>query len=105
MCLMLARVKASIYCNMGDVQDHSGDGSAMLDYVRPRRGTSFCSSTGIFVRCWKLTTLTLPILYIVVVGFSALRYYINAAVVLEETGHMDLVDGKTPKEVWKEKSG
>lgn len=43
-------------------------------------------------------------LFIIVAGITGMRYYINAAVVLEETGHMDLVDGDTEKELWKNQS-
>jgi hypothetical protein len=46
----------------------------------------------------------LACLFIVVAGISAFRYYVNAAVVLEECGRMDLVDGKTPFKVWKAQS-
>lgn len=43
-------------------------------------------------------------LFFVTAFFTGLRYYINVAVVLEETGHMDLVDGKSEREVWRNKS-
>jgi hypothetical protein len=43
-------------------------------------------------------------LFIIVAGITGMRYYINAAVVLEETGHMDLVDGDTEEELWKNQS-
>jgi hypothetical protein len=40
----------------------------------------------------------LALVFIVVAGFTAIRYYINASIVLEEMGHLDLVDGRTAKE-------
>jgi hypothetical protein len=43
-------------------------------------------------------------LYFITAFITGLRYYMNAAVVLEETGHMDLVDGKSAREVWRNKS-
>ena len=46
----------------------------------------------------------LGLLYFAIVGVSALRYYVNAAVVMEEVGHMDLVDGKSEREIWKNQS-
>lgn len=46
----------------------------------------------------------LALLYGAVVGVWFIRYYINAAVVLEETGHMSLVDGDTQEEQWKNQS-
>ena len=46
----------------------------------------------------------LAILFLIVAGISLLRHYVNAAVVLEETGHMNLVDGATEEEVWKSQS-
>jgi hypothetical protein len=44
------------------------------------------------------------LLYFVVVGVSGVRYYLNAALVLEETGRMDLLDAKTELEQWKAQS-
>jgi hypothetical protein len=38
------------------------------------------------------------------VGISAFRYYVNAAVILEEVGHMNLVDGASEREVWQNQS-
>jgi hypothetical protein len=46
----------------------------------------------------------LGIMFCVLVGISLLRYYVNAAVVLEETGRMDLVDGATDYELWQNQS-
>jgi hypothetical protein len=43
--------------------------------------------------------------FLIVAGVSALRYYVNAAGVLEETGHLNLVDGnKGTNELWKNQS-
>ena len=46
----------------------------------------------------------LGIMFTVLVGISLLRYYVNAAVVLEESGRMDLVDGANEYELWKNQS-
>jgi hypothetical protein len=46
----------------------------------------------------------LGVMFAVFVGVSFLRYYVNAAVVLEETGRMDLVDGSNEAELWKNQS-
>lgn len=46
----------------------------------------------------------LGIMFVVLVGISLLRYYVNAAVVLEETGRMDLVDGETDYDIWQNQS-
>jgi len=46
----------------------------------------------------------LGIMFIVFAGISYLRYYVNAAIVLEECGRMDLVDGENEYERWKAES-
>lgn len=46
----------------------------------------------------------LGIMFAVFVGISAFRYYVNAAVVLEEVGHMNLVDGQSEQEIWQNQS-
>lgn len=46
----------------------------------------------------------LGIMFTLFAGITMLRYYVNAAVVLEETGRMDLVDGVTEYELWKNQS-
>lgn len=38
------------------------------------------------------------------IAISGVRYYINAGLVLEETGHMNLVDGNSEKEKWTSQS-
>jgi hypothetical protein len=43
-------------------------------------------------------------IFFVVAGISFCRYYVNAVLVLEETGHMDIVDGVNEEEVWKNQS-
>ena len=64
----------------------------------------------IFFFLWPMISLfavenwPLAILFLIVVGISAVRYYINASIVLEETGHLDLVDGRTEHEKWKSQS-
>jgi len=42
----------------------------------------------------------LALWYALIIGVSGLRYYVNAAVAMEEVGHLDLVDGKTEREIW-----
>lgn len=44
------------------------------------------------------------ILYLVFVGVTGVRYYLNAALTLEETGTMDLLDGETELQKWKAQS-
>lgn len=46
----------------------------------------------------------LAIMFTIFAGITFLRYYVNAAVVLEETGRMDLVDGRNETELWKNQS-
>lgn len=46
----------------------------------------------------------LGIMFGIFTGITLLRYYVNAAVVLEETGRMDLVDGANEAELWKNQS-
>lgn len=53
----------------------------------------------------RVRNYPIAILFIIVTGISALRFYVNAAVVLEETGHMDLVDGEEGSDqLWKNQS-
>ena len=40
------------------------------------------------------------LVYAFTVGVAGMRYYFNAGLVLGETGHMNLVDGKSEKEKW-----
>lgn len=56
------------------------------------------------VSLFAVDNYPLAIIFIVVSGISMLRYYVNAAIVLEETGHMNVVDGKSEKEIWKNQS-
>ena len=56
---------------------------------------------------WALFTVgnyPMAILFIIVAGISGLRYYINASIVLEETGSMALIGGGSEEEVWKNQS-
>jgi len=47
----------------------------------------------------------LGLTYFVIVGASGLRYYFNAAIVLEEVGHMDMVDrGSSERDFWRNQS-
>jgi hypothetical protein len=63
-----------------------------------------------FFFVWPLVSLLVvenyPLagLFLIVAGITGVRYYVNAAIVLEETGHMDLVDGQTEHELWKNQS-
>lgn len=63
-----------------------------------------------FFFVWPLAALlavdnwTLALLFVFVAGISGVRYYISAAVVLRETGHLDLVDGKNEVERWRNMS-
>ena len=43
-------------------------------------------------------------MYAFTIGVASARYYFNAGLVLEETGHMNLVDGKSEKERWTNQS-
>jgi hypothetical protein len=63
----------------------------------------------LFFFLWPTITLLLiswnvAILFVIVALISAVRHYINAAVIIEETGNIDLVGGSTPKERWRNKS-
>ena len=69
----------------------------------------FCLETTIFyfyplVALFSVGNYPLGIMFAVLVGISLLRYYVNAAVVLEESGRMDLVDGVNEYELWKNQS-
>ena len=63
----------------------------------------------IFLFLWPACTLfiiswNVAILFVIVASISAARHYINAAVLIEETGNMDLVGGASPKKKWRNKS-
>ena len=69
----------------------------------------FCLEITIFyfyplVALFSVGNYPLGIMFAVLVGISLLRYYVNAAVVLEESGRMDLVDGVNEYELWKNQS-
>ena len=58
---------------------------------------------------WPLITLlmiswNMGVLFFICVTVSGVRHYINAQVVIEETGNMDLVGGETPEIQWENKS-
>jgi hypothetical protein len=44
------------------------------------------------------------VMFLIVAPISGIRWYVNAAVVIEETGNMDLVGGATEEERWENKS-
>lgn len=44
------------------------------------------------------------VLFVVVALISGIRHYVNAAVVIEETGNMELVGGSTPEKKWTRQS-
>lgn len=46
----------------------------------------------------------LAVLFVIIGAFSAVRYYLNAPVVLEEVGHMRFVLGENEREQWKNRS-
>jgi hypothetical protein len=46
----------------------------------------------------------LGLMFLIFVGTTGVRYYVNAGIVLEETGHMDLVGGSTDFSRWKKQS-
>ena len=63
----------------------------------------------VFLFLWPAITLfiiswNVAILFVIVASISAARHYINAVVLIEETGNMDLVGGKSPKKKWRNQS-
>lgn len=46
----------------------------------------------------------MAVLFFICVTTSGIRHYVNAAVVIEETGNIELVGGETPEEIWENKS-
>lgn len=63
----------------------------------------------VFLFLWPAVTLfiiswNVAILFVIVAIISAMRHYINAAVIIEETGNMELVGGKTQQKKWKNQS-
>jgi hypothetical protein len=63
--------------------------------------------------CWPLASLFYvgnypsALLFMLVAGVTAMRYYIDASIVLEETGTLALLKGKKPKsarQLWQEQS-
>lgn len=63
----------------------------------------------VFLFLWPAITLfiiswNVAILFVIVATISGTRHYINVAVLIEETGNMELVGGKTPEKVWRNKS-
>jgi hypothetical protein len=56
------------------------------------------------VTLFTIENLNVAILFLIVATITLIRHYINAAVLIKETGNLDLVGGKTPQEVWANKS-
>ena len=56
------------------------------------------------VTLFTIENLSVAILFVIVATITLIRHYINAAVLIEETGNLDLVGGKTEKEKWANKS-
>jgi hypothetical protein len=56
------------------------------------------------VTLFTIENLNVAILFIIVATTTLIRHYINAAVLIEETGNLDLVGGETEQEVWANKS-
>lgn len=53
---------------------------------------------------YSLGNVLIPTVYIVIVGISGIRHYFNIEAVIEETGTMNLVPGKSRKERWMNQS-
>lgn len=63
----------------------------------------------LFLFLWPAITLfiiswNVAILFVIVASISAVRHYINAAVIIEETGNMELVGGKNAQKRWRNQS-
>ncbi|KAG7374441.1 lipase class 3 [Nitzschia inconspicua] len=63
----------------------------------------------IFLFLWPAITLfiiswNVAVMFVLVAPISAMRHYINPAVVVEETGNMELVGGKDGKKKWRNQS-
>jgi hypothetical protein len=56
------------------------------------------------VTLFTIENLNMAILFIIVATITSSRHYINAAVLIEETGDLDLVGGDTEQDVWANKS-
>ena len=67
----------------------------MLDHVCYRVDPVLHLSHGdsVFVKNYQLA-----VLFVIIAAFSALRYYLNAPVVLEEVGSMQYVQGENEQE-------
>jgi hypothetical protein len=53
---------------------------------------------------YSLGNVLIPTIYVVIVGISGTRHYLNIEAVIEETGTMNLVPGKSKKERWMNQS-
>lgn len=64
----------------------------------------------VFLFLWPLIALfsvgnyPSALIFFFTAGVSGARYYFNASIVLEETGHLNVVDGITRSEKWKNQS-
>jgi hypothetical protein len=63
----------------------------------------------LFFFLWPTITLVIiswnvAVLFVLVALVSALRHYVNAGVIIEETGDIELVGGDSPQERWRNKS-
>jgi hypothetical protein len=56
-------------------------------------------TASLLIVSWNVGALFVPVAFI-----WGVRHYINAAVIIEETGNMDLVDGDTEEKKWQAKS-
>lgn len=104
--------------NLVDRRSHESESecvywvSEVYRATRPTR--KFCSLMFIFevgfyfiyplASLFSVGNYPLGMSFIVIAGISGVRYYVNAAVVLEETGRMDLVDGVDERDVWRNQS-
>jgi len=56
------------------------------------------------ISLFNIKNYPLALIFLVVGSITFMRYYVNAAIVLEETGNLDLVNGATERDVWKNQS-
>lgn len=56
------------------------------------------------ISLFSIANYPLALIFLVVAGISFCRYYVNAVLVLEETGHMNVVDGESEEELWRNQS-
>lgn len=56
------------------------------------------------VTLFSVKNYQLAVLFVIIAALSALRYYLNAPVVLEELGSMNYIQGENVEETWKTRS-